>query len=152
MRRTLLPCLALAALVAGQGGPAEAAEGDLAGVWFAEYGTADGDLVQEVSQRLEDGRWRAEIRVFEDCRETQRFMVEGVWSAGGQVLTQTIRRRGHFFVSPRAVTYDVLDLTEDRLRLGGEDGGGARTVIEAQRVPRNFRPPAPECTPPRRAG
>jgi len=142
MRRRRAPCLALG-LALGLAAPAAA--GDLSGIWFAEYGEG-GDRVQEVTQRLDGGRWRAEIRVFEACRETQRFMVEGRWTLDGGVLTHVMQRRGSYFVSPRPIAYTVLDVAEDALRLRDQDGG----LVEVVRVPRSFRPPAPSCGPQQR--
>jgi hypothetical protein len=118
---------------------------DVTGFWFAEYGDAN-TRIQEIAQRISGGRWRAEIRIFTDCTEAERFAAEGSWSQDGAVLTHTMRRRGNWLVSPRTFTYLVLEAGEDSLRLRAQDG----TVIEAQRVGRAFRFPEPGCGVPRR--
>lgn len=139
MRRRAILALTLSAVTAS------AAGSDLTGFWFAEYGDAR-RRVQELTQRMPDGRWRAEIRIFDDCRETERFMAEGSWSLDGALLAHVMRRRGNWLVSPRRFEFLVVEATEDTMRLRLVDGA----ALQADRVPRSFRFPSPGCGPSQR--
>jgi hypothetical protein len=118
---------------------------DPVGVWYAEYGDAQ-TRVQEIAQRQPDGRWRSELRIFADCRESERFTVEGSWRIEGDVLTHVMRRRGNWLVSPRSIPHAVVEASPDMIRMRTQDG----VEILAQRVVRTFRFSAPGCGAPQR--
>lgn len=124
---------------------AHAHPADPVGVWHAEYGDAQ-TRVQEIAQRQPDGRWRSEIRIGADCRETERFTVEGSWPFEGSVLTHIMCRRGNWLASPRTIPHAVVEAAPDMLRLRTQDG----VEIVAPRVVRTFRFPAPGCGAPQR--
>lgn len=135
MRRRSMLAAALWPLAAAQ-----ADDAALSGIWFAEYGDRS-TWIQQIDQRLEGGTWRAEIRIFVECRESERFMAQGNWRLDGVVLVHIMRRRGNWLVSPQTYEYRVLGMGGDAMRLRARNG----SEIESRRVARSFRFPNPSC-------